>query len=166
MFKIVAIFFISLSVGVTSLKRVHPLFVSNTDVEYNSKEKSIEIISKIFMDDLESILKKNTGKKIDLFATQNEIAKSAILKYLQDNLQINIDAKNYTFNLIGYERKKEACWVYLEIAKVNQPKKINIANSILYDFTNKEINLMHVTVNGVTKSNKVAYPEKNAEFVF
>ncbi len=166
MYRLGIIFLISICLGFNAKKNKHPLYVSNTNVEFNSKEKSIEIICKIFTEDLEAILEKNTGKKFDLFAPQNEIAKTAIVKYLQQQLLMQIDDKSYTFSIIGYERKKEACWCYLEITNITQVKKISISNAILYDFTNKEINLMHVTVQGITKSNKVYYPEKNVVFNF
>jgi hypothetical protein len=144
----------------------HPLYVSITDLEWNAKEKSIEIVSKIFLDDFESILKTNYNKKIDLYATPNEMNKGLIFDYFKKHLQITIDGKLYAFNIIGYERQKEACWCYLEITGVASVKKVSVTNSLLHDFSEKQINLIHVRVNDKEKSNKLSYPSTSAIFEF
>jgi hypothetical protein len=45
-------------------------------------------------------------------------------------------------------------------------KKIDIANSILYDFNEGQINIMHVMVNGKRQSLKLNNPDKQASLTF
>ncbi len=152
--------------GYFKYPKPHPLYVSITDLEWNAKEKSIEIVSKIFIDDFESILKKTYNKKIDLYATPDDASKAFIFDYFKKHLQVSIDGKSYTFNIIGYERQKEACWCYLEITGVASVKKVSVTNSMLHDFSEKQINVMHVRVNDKEKSNKLNYPNTAANFDF
>ena len=43
---------------------IHPIYISSTEVDYNTKAKSIEISVKIFVDDLEPVLSKKYNSKI------------------------------------------------------------------------------------------------------
>ncbi len=147
-------------------KKLHPLYVSNTDATYNTTEKSIEIISKIFLEDLEDALKTKFNSKVDLYATPTATTNSYVLQYMQQHLQYTINGKASQYNLIGYERKKDACWVYVEIPNVTNIKTIAINNSILHDFTDKQINLVHVTVGNNSQSYKFTYPNKEKSFSF
>jgi hypothetical protein len=157
-----------LAFGSTSYTRVpmHPLYVSITDATFNAKENSIEIISKIFLDDLESVLKKQNNVAIDLFAEPNETNKNYIVKYLQKHLQYIVDGKVTEYTIIGYERKKDACWVYLEISNIKSVKNVVIHNNILHDFTEKQMNLIHFSAGSTTKSHKFTYPEKTVSLAF
>jgi hypothetical protein len=41
-----------------------------------------------------------------------------------------------------------------------------VTNSILYESYEKQMNLMHLTVNGSRKSSRLNYPDKIANFQF
>jgi hypothetical protein len=144
----------------------HPLYISITDMEWNSKEQSIEIVSKIFIDDFETTLKKTTGTNVDLYAAPSDKVKTMILDYFKKRLQITIDGKLYDYNILGYERQKEACWCYFEIMEVTSIKKIAIVNSLLHDFSEKQINLMHAKVGSKVKSYKLSVPNTTVSFDF
>jgi intergrase/recombinase len=147
-------------------KAIHPLYVSVTDLEWNSKEQTIEITSKIFVDDLQAILQKNYNQKVDLYEAPNELAGMLIRDYCKKNLVIEVNGKSCMYHFIGYERQKEACWCYFEITNISSVTNITCTNSILYDFTDKEMNLVHAVVGENKKSAKLVYPEKKAVFGF
>jgi hypothetical protein len=145
----------------------HPLYVSITDAEYNSTEKSMEITSKIFLDDFEATLKKQYSNSIDLFGNATETTKQYIYQYLKHHLSYTIDGSASVYSIIGYERKKDAVWVYLEINGIRTaPKSISISNSILHDFSEKQINIVHCTVSGTEKSHKFNYPSSSISFTY
>ena len=77
-----------------------------------------------------------------------------------------VDGKPVKLTYIGYETEKESAHCYFQVDHIATVKKIEISNSILYDFIDSETNIMHVTVNGTRKSGKVSYPEKDAVFQF
>ena len=45
-------------------------------------------------------------------------------------------------------------------------KKVDIEASLLYNLFDDEMNIVHVVVNGVRKSERVNYPDKKVEQVF
>lgn len=146
----------------------HPFFTSVVEIEHNKKEKSLEVICRIFTDDFESILRKNYNTPVDLFNDGYKNANTLIPDYINKHLVITTDASGNAVQLkfVGYERRQEACWCYFEAPAANEPKKVTINSSLMYDFTDKQFNLYHVTVNGNRKSTKLDYPEKNASFEF
>lgn len=144
----------------------HPFFTSVVEIEHNKKEQSLEVICRIFTDDFESILRKNYNTRVDLFNDGYKNAAALIPDYINKHLAITADGKAIQLKYVGYERKQEACWCYFEAASVNEPKKVTINSNLLYDFTDKQFNLFHVTVNGNRKSTKLDYPEHNASFEF
>jgi hypothetical protein len=145
----------------------HPFYISVVEINHNNKEQSIEISCKIFADDMEDILKKNYKTAVDLSsAKQIDQNNKLINDYITKNLSFNIDGKTAKLNYIGFEKDKESVYGYFEITLIPAFKKLEVANSVLHDFNDQQINIMHVTVNGNRKSYKLDYPNKQASFSF
>jgi hypothetical protein len=145
----------------------HPFFVSVVEVNHNAAEKSLEISVKIFTDDFEKTLGKKYNTKVDLTNPPDKAAMDKLVKdYISKNLSFKADGRALGYNYIGFEQESEAVWSYFEITGVAAVKKIDIINSILHDLTDKQINIMHVTVGGVRKSNKLGHPDTQTSFQF
>lgn len=145
----------------------HPYFVSVTEVNHNSKEKIIEVSCKIFTNDLENILRQKTKGAVDILHPKDKTVNNKLIAdYLDKNVQIFIDGRNYKLEFLGYEIEDEAVWSYLQIKNISSVKNIKVNDTILYDYKKEEINLLHVSVNGVRKSTKLTNPETTALFEF
>lgn len=147
---------------------LHPFFVSMTEIDYNPKDKELEISVRIFTNDLENTLRKNhPGIKVDiLHPTDQTQMNGFVFDYLQKHLQLMINGKSMSTSFVGYEQKEESIWTYLEIKNISSVQKISVMNSLLHDYTNEEINMMHASVNNNEKSYKLDYPDTNVEFDF
>jgi hypothetical protein len=145
----------------------HPFFVSVTEISHNASEKSLEISCKLFTDDFEKALRKNNNTKIDLTRPADRSAMDkAISAYIRQHLQVKADGKVFTLQYIGYELEEEAAWCYFEVKGVNTLRRLDISNALLYDYVDKQSNIMHVTVGGERQTKKVEFPKKEVEFVF
>ncbi|RZL46076.1 MAG: hypothetical protein EOP00_16115 [Pedobacter sp.] len=148
-------------------ERKHPLHVSTTEIEFNTKEKSLEISCRIFTDDFETVLAKQFKTKTDLTKPSMQKAMDELIKkYISAHLKLNINGKNATATYVGFEIDHEATNVYLEIANINSLQKINLNNSILYDLFDDQMNILHVQKQGARKSVKTNYPETLAAVSF
>jgi hypothetical protein len=146
-------------------KLVHPFYVSVTEINHNNKEKTLEISCKIFTDDLEATLNRNYNARIDFFSGKtDEQAQNLLSDYMNKHFLIMVDGKPVKAELLGFERESEAIWSYYQVNDITSVKKMQVRNSILYDSHKEQINLMHVTVNGVRKSTKLNYPDIMADF--
>jgi hypothetical protein len=147
---------------------MHPLYVSVTEMNYNATEKTLEISCKLFTDDFEKALAAGSQKKIDLTTpVSKEEADKAVANYLKARLAIQADGKPLALEFVGFEKENDAVWSYFQVNKLaSAPRKIQITNTILYELYDKQINLMHVSVDGHRKSTRLNFPDKQALLEF
>jgi hypothetical protein len=146
---------------------LHPFYVSVTEINHNAQEKALEISCKTFTDDLEKAIEKSANLKIDLINIKDKVAaEKAITDYFRKHLILKADGKVLQLELIGFERESEAVWSYFQVTNIVAVKKLDINNNILFEASNDQINLLHVTVNGNRKSTKLDFPNTHAAFEF
>ena len=150
-----------------SVASPHPFYISVTEMNHNAKDQTLEISCKMFFDDLESTLEQNYKTKLDITnAQQKSMADKLIADYIKKHLAITVDNKSAPMQYVGYEIDKESAYCYFQISHIASMKKLNITNSLLYDFNTGQINIMHVIVNGHRQSTKLDYPQQQAAFTF
>jgi predicted metalloenzyme YecM len=142
--------------------------MSVTEIEHNSKEHSLEISCKIFTNDFESQLKKSNTQKVDLLNPEVKNKMNVLIEsYIQNHLKIAVNNNSIAkMKFIGFEQVEDAIVSYFEINGINKVNSIKIENSILYEYSDQQINLMHVTVNGNRKSYKLNNPDSQTVFNF
>lgn len=163
--KLLLVFSISLFSVPETAK--HPLHVSTTEVDFNAKEKTLEVSCRIYTDDFENILAKQSKTKIDL--SNPAVHKSMdehVKKYIQSHLRFVVNGKATNINYIGFEKDDEATNVYVEIENVTNIQQLESRNSVLYDLFDDQMNILHVTRNGNRKSARANYPEQSLKVAF
>jgi hypothetical protein len=139
----------------------HPLHVSTTEVNFNTKDKTLEVSCRIFSDDFEAVLAKLYKQKTDL---SNPNMKSAmddlVKKYLLSHLQLKANGKAVAMNYVGFEIDHEATNIYLEVEKISAVKSVEVNDTILYDMFDDQMSIVHVVKGAGRKSTKILYPEK------
>lgn len=139
----------------------HPFHLSSTEIDYNTKEFTLELSCRIFTDDFEAALAKDFKIKADLSAESRHKAMDVFVKrYALAKLGLKGNSKVLALNYIGFEKDNEAVIVYLESEPVKGLKKLEVTNSILYDQYDDQSNIMHITNSGKRKSSKLDYPDK------
>ncbi|SDD23104.1 DUF6702 family protein [Niabella drilacis] len=146
----------------------HPFHVSASEIEYNSKTKRLEISTKIFTDDFESVLARVYKTPVDF---SNKSRKSAldelVARYITTHLSIRSNGQVQRLKFFGWEVDHEAVYVYTTAdATTFSTRNITVENTILYDLFGDQVNIVHFIVNGTRKSNKLAYPERKLEIRF
>jgi len=119
------------------------------------------------LDDLEKAIEKSANVKVDLFNVKDKAAtEKAVAEYFKKHLVLKADGKPVQMEFIGFERESEATWSYFQVNNVPSLKKIEVTDNILYEASNDQINLLHITVNGNRKSTKLDFPNTHAAFDF
>jgi hypothetical protein len=133
---------------------VHPMHVSVTEIEFDEKEKELEIMSRMFIDDLEKTLQTNLKQpELDLLDPKNGLTLDQMAgKYMTEHLKISLDNKSQTVTYLGHERDGEALVFYLLVSKVKKWKTIQIQNDVITETHEDQSNLVHVTVRETVKS--------------
>lgn len=139
----------------------HPLHVSTTNVEFNPKDDKLEVICTIFTDDFEAALNKQFNTHTDLSKPAQHDAMDKLVKaYLSANVHLKTGDVADPLSYLGFEVKDAQVDVYLESEKIQPFKKIEAEVGLLYNLYNDQINIVHITVNGLRKSEKLDYPQK------
>ena len=145
----------------------HPIFVSVTEIEHNTNDKTLEISCKIFTDDFETALRKKHTAKVDLLDIKYKSSMSPLVNdYIQKHLSILRDGKPVKLQFLGFEQEEEGIVSYFEVKNIEKVKKIEVINDILYEEKPQQMEIIHVMVNGERKSSRLNNPDTKASFQF
>jgi hypothetical protein len=141
-------------ISIFSLFSLHPIHVSVTEIELDEKDKALEIMMRIFMDDLELTLRNHLGDpELDIMKPKNgKTTDQLVGEYLKKHFKITLDNKPQVANLLGHEEESDAFIFYIEVPKVKKFKTIKVQNTIIQETHDDQSNLVHVTVRDNTKS--------------
>ncbi|MBK0369974.1 DUF6702 family protein [Flavobacterium agrisoli] len=139
----------------------HPYHVGSVEFNLNKKTKTFEITGRFFMDDLENAINKKTGKNLHFLDKKYEKELQEVLKnYSEEQLKLKVNNQFVKVKFIGYEEDNESVDLFLESETVNNPKKIETSVSFLYNLFDDQMNIIHIILNGVRKSEKLNYPNR------
>lgn len=143
----------------------HPYYLSVTEIKYVTQDKIMQVSSKLFLNDLEAALSKLYKQPVDLINNTNDpITKKNLTDYLNKHIKLRINQQDLNFAFIGLEREEDTIWLFYEIKNCPAPKKIEIENTLLFDFIKDQTNLVFVEWNGKKQSSKLKNPDRNAIF--
>ncbi len=128
-----------------SLFNLHAFHLSNTEINYNEDSNSLQIASKVFIDDLEDELKLHGHTKLHIATPREaENVDSILFEYFFENLQFRTDVEHKEMEFIGKETSEDliAIWVYIEIFLADQPSQLQIKNTILTDLYDDQKNMI------------------------
>ncbi len=145
----------------------HKYYLSLTQIEHNTKNKSLEVIINVFIDDLETALNDIHSKSFEI-STKTELkdAETYFIKYLKDHVSFKVDGKAVNFNYIGKEYDGDVVFFYLEIENISTVSKIEIDNTILIDHFPDQQNLIKSKVNKKHKSVLLTKKEQNGVLTY
>ena len=160
-FLIIFLSFISLQTSFsgyeenTSVKggAVHAFHTSLTEIQYNAKEKSLEISIRMFTDDLETALTKaNNGQKV-MIGGKNDNSDAVLNKYIQQHFAIITPQKQKkALTVLGKELEGDATWVYVEIPNSQDFKGNILYNNLMQEMFDDQTNLVNFIYSGSKKT--------------
>jgi hypothetical protein len=145
----------------------HPLYISVTEITHNAKDRILEVSCKVFTNDLETVLEKMSGGRVDLSAAATKAASDKLIDtYVEKHLRLKVDGKPVLLHFVGSEQENDGTWNYFQVNEVQAVKRIEVVDELLYDSFNQQINILHVTVGGQRKSFRLDYPDAATAFEF
>jgi uncharacterized protein DUF6702 len=149
------------------VRNFHPYYISVVEINHNATDKTLEISCKIFTNDFETTLEKNYKAKVDLSNPKDRASTDRwINDYIKKHLSIKVDGKDVNLIYLGFEKDEEAVFSYFQADNVAGAKRVNISNSLLHDFSDQQINIIHCSVGGKRQSTKLDFPNTEASFQF
>jgi hypothetical protein len=155
------------SILLFGFKSFHPFYLGIVHLKHNTTNKSIESSVKLFVNDLEDALKKQTNKPIDLInGTNKDELNKLIQGYVKKNLAVKVNNKLIDLNYVGFEVEKEIVWIYSEYKNIKSIQSMQVDCSLLYEHIKQQTNIIRIEVNNNEQSTKLNKPEKTAKFSF
>ena len=150
-----------------SLISFHPLHVTVTEIEFDEKEKRLEIMMRVFADDLETSLRKHFNQpELDIIKPTGMTVDQMMAEYLKSHFKISLEGKPQTVKYLGHELEGEAFIFYIEVSNVKKLKTISVANDVLMEIHNDQSNLVHVTVREKVRSLRLTAEKSSDKLTF
>jgi hypothetical protein len=143
-----------LSLMFSLMCRLHPVHVSVTEITYSEKDKALQMISRIFIDDLElAIQEELKDNYIDILKPANGKTTDEIVSaYLLKHMKLKVDGKPQTLHYLGHEIDGLAIICYIEIPNIKKLKTVEPMNDVIMATHHDQSNLVHVTYKDKLKS--------------
>ncbi len=133
----------------------HKFYVSVTNISYSEKDQSLQITSRIFIDDFEAVLLERYGIESHLATdTESKQANEYIEKYLKTKFLMFIDGEQRQYNFLGKKYDNDIMICYLEVPEldIDEVKSIEVQNELLTDLFDEQQNVVHFKIKGKKKS--------------
>lgn len=143
--KYFKIFILLIAFPLMSGAPAHKFYVSITKIEYVKQKNSLQIIAKIFTDDLEDALQQRYDSSI-LLAGKNESPKvdELLENYLFQKINIKVNGKPVMLKYIGKEYDVDMVVSYIEVKDIKELKTIEIENKVLTEIFSDQQNIIHL----------------------
>jgi phospholipid N-methyltransferase len=137
----------------TSAASLHKYYVSVSEVMFSKQDQAIQIITRIFIDDIEEILQLRYDEAIVVDEDDETSSTDFYLKkYFNKKLMISINGENKSLNFIGKEYEDDMVICYIEVENIKEVRSIQIVNTLLFDLVSEQQNMVHFDINDTKKS--------------
>lgn len=151
-FKTILFVVLSFTVLLSS-KSSHEYYVSVTQIEYVKEKKSLQIISRIFIDDFERVLQERYDESLMLGdQEETQSALKYIEQYLKTKITIKVNGEDVNFNFIGRKYDNDITNCYLEIENIESINSLEVSNKVLFELYEEQQNIIRTKINEKRKS--------------
>lgn len=138
-----------------SFVAVHKFYVSVTEIKYSEKNESLQIVMRIFIDDLEKTLEERYGIDAELATPkENKKINDYLKQYIFDKFSVKVNGAKRKLDFIGKEYDTDVVKCYIEITNVKYAslKEIEVSNEILFEQFEEQQNIVHFRLPDTVKS--------------
>ena len=143
--KSIRILFLVTLLPVILALTAHKFYVSITKIEFSQEDQSLQIITKLFIDDIEDVLQERYSPSISLDPEQETPKDANFLKeYVLQKLKIKVNGTPVKLIYIGHEYENDVVKSYIEVENISELKTIEVENKMLIDLFEEQQNIIHI----------------------
>ncbi len=129
----------------TSSSEKHDYYISVTEITYAKSQQSLQIVSQIFINDFEKLLRERYDENITLEPdSEPKTIENYMKRYLADKLKIKVNGNAVSFKFIGKEYKDDITYCYLEIENISEIRSLEVTNRVLFDVLPEQQNIVRL----------------------
>ena len=123
----------------------HKFYVSITKIEYAEEKETLQIITKLFIDDIEDVLQARYDKSLIMGGESEPEAVGAYLEqYVLQKLEIEVNGAPVKFHYLGHEYENDVVKTFIEVKGVNELNSISVQNKMLFELFEEQQNIVHI----------------------
>ncbi len=142
----------SLLVFVISAFGLHKYYISLTQINYIEDQKSLQLTTSVFIDDLENVLRKTYDTIVTIGETDNQLMDSLYRNYLNNNLRVSVQGQKVHLKLLLAEVETDEVFFYIEGENIDAFTDMEVVNSMFVSQIFEQQNIIKTSVNGKHKS--------------
>lgn len=121
----------------------HDFHLSRSKIYFNPKTKRLEIIIRVFSDDLNMALKKPAQEKENNQRIQNYLDSTFILYHAEEKLHLKF---------LGFKIDQDAKKLFLKSDSLFEFKPLSIQNRLFFELFDDQSNIINIDIQGKQKS--------------
>jgi len=131
----------------------HKFYVSVTQIEYVAENQEVQIITRVFIDDFEKLIRQRYDESITLAEKEeSKLVDRYMTKYLKEKLEITINGEVKQLMFLGKEYEDDMVLCYLEIPNIPSISSLKVSNKVLFDVYEEQQNIIRTKINSKQKS--------------
>ncbi len=128
----------------------HKIHVSVAQVEFNQKSQSVEIVVRVYADDLENALSQQAKRQIKIdpaTAKNDKRIGEAVIAYLRDNFELKSKSgRPVKLGWVGIESQADMFWLYVEGKMLDGLDGSQLRNRIFFDLFDDQVNIVNTKI--------------------
>ncbi|QJP33390.1 hypothetical protein F0365_02685 [Nonlabens sp. Ci31] len=139
--------------GKSENNNLHKYYISVSNATYSKSAKSMQMVTRFFIDDMEDVLNSRIENPIVLGDKSTIEEVYPLLKsYIAKKLEVQINGVNSIPSFIGAEYESDQIVLYIELPSPKMPKVITMRFNAFIELFEEQKNLVHMKINGVRRS--------------
>jgi hypothetical protein len=123
----------------------HKFHVSVAALEFNPKLQTVEIVLRVYADDLENALSQHASRPVKLDPAKSREAGAAVMAYLRDQLTLkNAAGKPVRLTWVGLEAQVDMFWLYVEGKLSGGLTGAQLKNRVFCELFEDQVNIVNV----------------------
>jgi hypothetical protein len=147
------LFFAIILFSICLSSQAHKFYMSLTEMQYNAKTGSLEIMIKLFTDDIEKAVEKNIDYGLFLGTEKEHPTTDSLMEdYFRRHFKITTDNNPIKLTFLGKEAERDYTWFYVEVPDFKPTNSHNLTNTMLIRTFDQQSNKVNYYHNGETTS--------------
>lgn len=132
---------------------IHKFYMSIYQINYVPKKKMIQVTSRIFIDDFNTVLEKKYFKKIYLGTEKETVEDESLMKkYLSEKMIFKVNGTIKPATYLSKEVQDNVLICYFRITEISKITKLEIENSVLMELNPNQQNIIQANISGEKQS--------------
>ena len=145
--------YLALFLTLGSFVNLHKFYIGTTQMVYLSKEQTLQVVQRVFTDDLEKELAGELGRSIEIATKRTpKNINTLYQRYLNHHLKFIVDEDSRSFELVGVEQQGDQTVFYMEIHQLKKFKKFHFQNTLLMNVFDDQKHIVNTKINGEKRS--------------